>query len=87
MKKTSIFLTIGLILAVGSAIAYAGEKAPQKVVDFAHSTLAKYGTDPVIVKAVNAENSKGKTLDQIKELDKKMDGHSRHRGLYASIDG
>lgn len=71
MKKTSIFLTIGLILAVGSAIAYAGEKAPQKIVDLANSNLAKYGTDPVIVKAVNAENAKGKTLDQIKELDKK----------------
>jgi hypothetical protein len=71
MKKKTIFLTIGLILAVGSAIAYAAEKAPQEIVDFAHSTLAKYGSDPVIVKAVKAENAKGKTLAQIQELDKK----------------
>src|SRR3990172_219575 len=71
MEKISICLIIGLILAVGSAIAYAGEKAPQKIVDVAHSTLFKIGTDPVIVKAVKAENAKGKTLDQIKELDKK----------------
>jgi hypothetical protein len=71
MKKASIFLIIGLILAVGSGIAYAGEKAPQKIVDLANSTLAEYGTDPVIVGAVKAENAKGKTLDQIKELDKK----------------
>ena len=29
------------------------------------------GTDPVIVKAVKAENAKGKTLAQIKKMDKK----------------
>ena len=71
MKKISIFLIIGLILAFNSAIAYAGEKAPQKIVDFTHSTLVKLGTDPVIVKAVKAQNAQEKTLDQIKELDKK----------------
>jgi len=71
MKRMSIFLTIGLILAVSSGIAYAGEKAPQKIVDLANSTLVKFGTDPIIVGAVKAENAKGKSLDQIKELDKK----------------
>ena len=71
MKKLSIFLIIGLILAVGSGIAYAGEKAPQGIVDLANSTLAKFGADLIIVRAVKAENAKGKTLDQIKELDKK----------------
>jgi hypothetical protein len=71
MKKASIFLIIGLILAVGSGIAYAGEKAPQGIVDLANSTLAKFGTDPMIVAAVKAENAKGKTLAQIQELDKK----------------
>ncbi|NWF91503.1 MAG: cache domain-containing protein [Syntrophaceae bacterium] len=71
MKKISIFLTIGLFLVWGVSITYGGEKAPQKIIDFAHSTLAKYGTDPIIVKAVKAENAKGKTLPQIKELDKK----------------
>ena len=71
MKKGSVFLTIALILVVGSTLAYAGEKAPQKIVDLAHSTLVKFGTDAVIVEAVKAENAKGKTLDQIKELDAK----------------
>ncbi len=71
MRRASIFLITGLILAVGSGIAYAGEKAPQGIVDLGKSTLAEFGTDPIIVAAVKAENAKGKTLDQIKELDKK----------------
>ena len=71
MKKSSVFLATGLFLAFVFAITYAGEKAPQKIVDLANSTLAKFGTDPIIVGAVKAENAKGKTLDQIKELDKK----------------
>jgi len=71
MRKVSIFLIIGLTLSIGPAIAYAGEKAPQGVVDLANSTLAKLGADPIIVGAVKAENAKGKTLDQVKELDKK----------------
>lgn len=70
MEKASIFLTIALILLVGSAMAYAGEKAPQKVVDLAHSSLVNLGTDPVIVEAVRLENAKGKTLSQIQELDR-----------------
>jgi hypothetical protein len=60
----------GLFLVAGFNVAYA-EKAPQKVIDLANGELAKVGTDPVIVNAVKAENGKGKTLDQIKEKDKK----------------
>jgi hypothetical protein len=71
MKKPSTLLVIGLILSLGSATTYAAEKAPQGIVDLAHSTLAKFGTDPIIVAAVKAENAKGKTLAQIQELDKK----------------
>jgi hypothetical protein len=71
MKKVSIFLIIGLILAVGSGIAYAAEKASQGIVDLTNSTLVKFGADPIIVAAVKAENAKGKTLAQIQELDKK----------------
>ncbi len=71
MKRGSIFLATGLFLALIFAIAYAGEKASQQIVEFANSTLVKFGTDPIIVGAVKAENAKGKTLDQIKELDKK----------------
>jgi hypothetical protein len=41
------------------------------VKDLADSTLAKLGTDPIIVAAVKAENAKGQTLDQIKSKDGK----------------
>jgi hypothetical protein len=70
MKKALTLLLVGLFLVMGSNIAFA-EKAPQKVIDLANGALEKVGTDPVIVKAVKEENAKGKTLDQIKEKDKK----------------
>lgn len=76
MKKVFAFLLIGMFLAVGASMVYAGEKAPQKVVDLANAQLAAIGTDPVIVAAVKAENSKGKTLDQIKDMDKKWRAHA-----------
>jgi hypothetical protein len=65
-----LICTVFFVVA-GVTLALAGEKAPQKVVDLANSTLAKLGADPVIVAAVKAENAKGKTLSQIQELDKK----------------
>ena len=71
MKKASVFLATGLFLVFVFATTYAAEKAPQKIVDLAQSTLAKFGTDSTIVTAVKAENAKGKTLKQIQELDKK----------------
>jgi len=37
----------------------------------AKSTLADMGKDPVIVEAVKAENTKGKSLSSIKEMDEK----------------
>ena len=70
MKKALTLLLVGLFLVIGSNIAFA-EKAPQKVIDLANGELSKVGTDPVIVNAVKAENAKGKTLDQIKDKDKK----------------
>jgi hypothetical protein len=70
MKKASIFFAVGLFLVFVFATTYAGEKAPQKVVELAPG-LAKIGTEPIIVAAVKTENAKGKTLNQIKELDKK----------------
>lgn len=71
MKKLMVLRVTVLCVALGVAVALAGEKAPQKVLDLANSTLVKLGTDPVIVAAVKAENAKGKTLAQIQELDKK----------------
>ena len=59
MKKSLICLIGGLFLLVGSATVYA-EKAPQSVIDLANTTLAGVGTDAVIVKAVNEQNSQGK---------------------------
>ncbi len=71
MGKLKTITLISLVLIFGLGIAFAGEKAPQNIIEFARSTLIKWGTDPIIVKAVKEENSKGKTLDKIKEIDKK----------------
>lgn len=71
MKKRTVVMVTLLCATLGVGLAMAGEKAPQKVVDLANSTLVKLGTDPVIVAAVKAENAKGKTLAQIQEMDKK----------------
>jgi len=54
---------------IGMLNAFAAEKAPQAIIDFAHAELVKWGTDPVIIEAVKAENAKRKTLDQIKAMD------------------
>jgi hypothetical protein len=69
MKNTTVVI-IALVAFLGFGIACA-ETAPPKVVDLANSTLAAFGTDPIIVAAVKAENAKGKTLEQIKAQDKK----------------
>ena len=76
MKKRFTLIVVGLFLVSGAGLALAGEKAPQKVVDLAHSKLATLGTDPVIVEAVKAENAKGKSLAQIKETDQKWRAHA-----------
>ncbi|MBU2551991.1 MAG: cache domain-containing protein [Proteobacteria bacterium] len=71
MKKVWMATFSALVLLAFVSLAQAGEKAPQKIVDLAQGTLAGIGSDPVLVAAVKAENAKGKTLDQIKEMDKK----------------
>ena len=76
MKKQVTLIITGLFIVMGVGLAFAGEKAPQKVVDLAQAKLADLGTDPVIVAAVKAENAKGKTLDQIKETDKEWLAHA-----------
>jgi hypothetical protein len=52
-------------------MSWGGEAAPQTIVDFANSKLVDLGTDPVLVKAVKDGNTKGQSLDQIKDLDEK----------------
>ncbi len=70
MKKTLLFVLTGLCLCVW-ALPGLAEKAPQKIIDLANSKLLALGTDPVIVTAVKAANSKGQTLDAIKAMDRK----------------
>jgi hypothetical protein len=76
MKRLLTVLISAFFLFSGVNIVSAGEKAPQKIIDFANSTLVKLGTDKKIVSAVEAENKKRKTLDQIKEMDTKWMNHA-----------
>ena len=76
MKKTLTFMAIVIFFVAGFGKVYAAEKVRQNVVDLANSALANLGTDPVIVKAVKDENAKGKTLAQIKDMDKKWKAHA-----------
>lgn len=71
MKQFKIIATIATVAFLFTCGMAGAEEAPQKVVDLANGTLAEMGTNPVIVAAVKAENAKGKTLDQIKAMDKK----------------
>lgn len=71
MKKLFVLMVIGVFFVMGTAAVYAREKAPQKVYDLANEKLAAIGADPAIIKAVKAENDKGKSLDQIQAKDKK----------------
>jgi len=71
MRRHSILAVAIAILTMIPVSLFAAEPAPQKVVDLANTELVKFGQDPVIVKAVEQQNAKGMTLDQIKEQDKK----------------
>ena len=71
MKKALTLVIIGLLVVGMTGMVYAAEKAPQKVVDLANTTLADLGTNPIIVKAVKKENAKRKSLAQIQDMDKK----------------
>ncbi|RMF93555.1 MAG: hypothetical protein D6736_01550 [Nitrospinota bacterium] len=69
MKRWIVWLIVSAwILSAGMAWA---EKAPPEVIDLAHSTLVKWGTEPVIVRAVKEANAQGKSLEQIKAMDKR----------------
>jgi hypothetical protein len=70
MKKQT-FTILFLFLFSITGVSFAGEKAPQSVINLANSTLSKLATKPVIIAAVKAQNSKNASLDEIKEMDKK----------------
>ena len=78
MKRATLFFAALMIFAAFSGVLYADEKAPQEVIDLAEKKLAKLGQDPIIIKAVKNENSRGKTLDQIKAMDKKWKNTPKH---------
>lgn len=71
MRKIFLLLVMGMFVIAGAGVTLGTEKAPEKIVNLAHSSLVNLGTDPIIVKAVMAENNKGKSLAQIQEMDKK----------------
>ena len=64
-----LFAILFFVLVTNINLSFA-EAASQEIVDLAHSKLAEYGKDPIIVAAVKAENAKGKTLDEIQAKDK-----------------
>jgi hypothetical protein len=74
IKNTICAAVVVALVSAACGIAAAGEKAPQKVIDLASSTLVGVGADPVIIEAVIAENGKGKSLASIKEHDNKWKG-------------
>lgn len=85
MKRAAAFVLAGLFLMTGIVAAEAGEQAPPKVVDLANTTLAAFGADPVIVKAVREENAKGKTLAQIQEKDAAWKAFAGHADYMKAI--
>jgi hypothetical protein len=76
MKKVKILGIMVTLIMVSTGLAFSVEKAPQKVIDLAHSKLSDLGTDPIIVKAVKEENEKRKSLSQIQEMDNKWKAHA-----------
>jgi hypothetical protein len=65
--RTALLATT--LAATLAAPALWAEKAPQKVLDLANTTLKALGSDPAIVAAVKAQNSQGLTLAKIQEQD------------------
>ncbi len=71
MKCRIIFSMIILVVFLINGRVGAVRDVPAKVVSLAKTTFVNWGSDPIIVKAVKAQNARGNTLDQVKEMDKK----------------
>jgi len=71
MKKAIALTILAVCMFTGIQVGFAGEKAPARIIEFAESKLALFGSDPIIVEAVKQENVKGKSLSQIQEMDGK----------------
>lgn len=76
MKKRPMCLLAMCLFVIGSVLDCAAEKAPPQVVELANSTLAALGSDPVIVRAVQEENGKGKSLAEIQAKDDEWKAHA-----------
>ncbi|MBN1847248.1 MAG: cache domain-containing protein [Deltaproteobacteria bacterium] len=76
MKKVKILGIMIAFIIMSTGLAFSAEKAPQKIIDLAHSKLSDLGADPIIVKAVKEENEKRKSLAQIQEMDNKWKAHA-----------
>lgn len=71
MKSRFNYMIICIIFTAMIAATAMAEKAPEKIYTLASTILKAHGLDPVIVKAVKAENQKNRTLQQINEMDQK----------------
>jgi hypothetical protein len=71
-RSTAVCLTLFLVsMFIHPFLAESAEKALPKVLELANKTFVKWGSDPVIIKAVKAQNALKMTLQQIQEMDKK----------------
>lgn len=75
MNRKSV-VALGFLLTWAASPSLAGEKAPQKVVDFANAELSKLGADQMIIDTVKAKNSENTSLKAIKEKDEKWMSHA-----------
>jgi hypothetical protein len=73
MKRLLISSLLAVFLLSGG-VAFAGDSAPEELVEYAKSTLSILGVENIVVNAVNTANAKGKTLSQIKEMDEQWKG-------------
>ena len=71
MRMFSVLLVAVCMVFVGVAESVYAEGPPGKIVGYAHSKLAAIGNDPIIIKAVQDENAKGKEMREILEMDDK----------------
>lgn len=71
MKKIMVVGTVVVLTLAFSGICVFAEQAPKVVYDLASSRLSDLGKSMLIVEAVKQQNSKGLTLDSIKEMDEK----------------
>jgi hypothetical protein len=71
MKTLACALLVVVTVGLGLSALAAEDKAPPKAALDLAPSLAALGKDPAIVAAVKAQNAKGQTVEQAKEVNKK----------------